>query len=845
MKVINIPGDVGINIRAYDNASGVLNHVSSKLGIMNKQGLAMGIGFAGITMGIQAAMSAFQGLKQWLEDSIKKYREFETAMAEVSTMLDAQSMKHLPNLEKGIVELANVYGKSATDMASAMYQTLSASVDAGDALVFLETATRAATAGLTSTEVAVDAITSVMNAYGMTVAEATRISDVMFQTVKRGKLRFEDLASTISMVAPIASQAGISFEEISAALATLTRQGINASKATMSLRQLISNIINPAQEAKEAAASFGIELDALHFRVVGIEGILAEMEHAAKGNIAVLGQFIPNIRALQAALGLTGGASEGFTKDIDLMGDSLGSTQEALAKIVDTSAFMVSQVQAMSDEIDRVTGESLQEFDLQMKMIGASLKGGVVEVSNFYAGLNNIEMAANLAVNALSPLFSILTYISAVQKSGGEITNQLTNSQEKLKTSMEDEWKATNNVVDVFEKFGEQFITYGTAVEQFDKDMQNIGHTTDEVTIALAENQEGFNMIQGVLNSTTSKLQDTEATIVLLNSRVNELNISIPEMEANIKKLGVIKDIEDDMYRAGLALDGFTYAGTYVDSSIASMISNLVKYESHLESLQHKQDAFNLASKKNSLEILRIQYNASGRRGRLSRSEKKQIEDLERANQKNRIDQMTGDIEATEFKNKYYNTAKQQFEDYVATQQHLLYTLNDTRQSEIDSLNDVLDGLRTSRETYLTDLKTMYSRELTMAMEHQANLANVAGMYKAKGMPVPSAISSGMDWTSFLPAGKFLSGLLGHETGISSVPETGMYKLHQGETVTTRGATNAGGNGRVTVDLSGNLNVNITKTIGAGDDPEAWVAKKISDGVRRGLITTDIDTLYG
>lgn len=821
---------MGINVKAYDQASGVLNHVSSKLGIMNKQGLAMGIGFAGITMGIQAAMAAFQGLKQWIGESIKKYREFETAMAEVSTMLDAQSMKHLPNLEKGIVDLANVYGKSATDMASAMYQTLSASVDAGEALVFLETATKAATAGLTSTEVAVDAITSVMNAYGMSVSEAGRISDIMFQTVKRGKLRFEDLASTISMVAPIASQAGIAFEKISAALATLTRQGINASKATMSLRQLISNIINPATEAKEAAASFGIELDALHFRVVGIEGILQEMEKASKGNIAVLGQFIPNIRALQAALGLTGGAADGFTTDIDLMENSLGKTQEALAKIIDTSAFMVSQVQALSDEVDRLTGESLQEFDLMMKVNESSIKRAVVEQVKFRNSLEGMANQARTLIDIFLPWMSVLETIGGIQQSNTEINNKLTSSQEKLKTSMEDGWKATNNAVDIFETYGDQFITYGTAVEQFEKNMENIGHTTDEVTIALAENQEGYNMVDGALASMTSKLQDAQSTMVLLDARIEELNISIPKMEANINRLTTIKNVEDDLYRAGLALEGFAYAGDYVDKSTASMVSNLTKYESHLDSLQSKQDAFNLSSKKNSLEILQIQYNATGRRGRLSRTEKKQIEDLQRANQKNRIDQMSGDIQATEYKNKYYNAAKQQYEDYVTAQQHLLYTLNDTRQSELDSLNVILKAMETSRETYLTDLATMHTKEEEMAMQHQANLAKIAGMYTSKGMAVPSAISGIPEYEGGKPSWKW-----GRQIGDTHIPETGWYKLHEGESVKTKGATNAGGGKNVTItiapitvnaDIRSNMDVNHFVSM-----TEQAVASGLIDGV--------------
>ena len=40
-------------------------------------------------------------------------------------------------------------------------------------------------------------IAAVLNAYGMSADEATAVSDVMFQTVKRGVLTFGELANTI------------------------------------------------------------------------------------------------------------------------------------------------------------------------------------------------------------------------------------------------------------------------------------------------------------------------------------------------------------------------------------------------------------------------------------------------------------------------------------------------------------------------------------------------------------------------------------------------------------------------------------------------------------------------
>ena len=88
--------EVALTIKAYDKASMVLGQVGGKLGIMNKQGLAMGVAFAGINMAVGAAMNALQGIQKWIGESIRAFRDFEMSIAEVSTMLGDMEKEHLP-----------------------------------------------------------------------------------------------------------------------------------------------------------------------------------------------------------------------------------------------------------------------------------------------------------------------------------------------------------------------------------------------------------------------------------------------------------------------------------------------------------------------------------------------------------------------------------------------------------------------------------------------------------------------------------------------------------------------------------------------------------------------------
>src|SRR4030042_2049258 len=91
---------------------------------------------------------------------------------------------------------------------------------------------------------AMDALTTVINAYGLSAEDATSVSDMMFESVKRGKQTYEEMAGALGTVVPIASQVGMGFDQVAAAMATLTRQGIDANTATVQLRQILVSVLN-------------------------------------------------------------------------------------------------------------------------------------------------------------------------------------------------------------------------------------------------------------------------------------------------------------------------------------------------------------------------------------------------------------------------------------------------------------------------------------------------------------------------------------------------------------------------------------------------------------------------
>jgi len=369
--------------------------------------MAVGLGVT------QLATSGIRMLRRQFADTIETGREFEREWANVTTMLTV-SQEETDKLRKELRELSPTLGDT-TDLAKGMYQVLSASIKPAKAIKFLGDAAESAMAGITDTRTAVDALTTVINAYRLEAEAATDVSDIMFGIVKRGKLTYEELAGSIGTVVPVASMLGIEFREIGGAISTLTRQGIQASKATMYLRQVLMAVLKATDETKQQAKDLGFEFTAEALAAKGLGEFLADLKEGTKGNAELLKVFIPDVRALSGVMALCGAAAQGFAEDLDFLKDVAGLTAEAFDKQKDSLDFWI-----------KVAGASMDKFK------EAFYEGFADPVKDGIKSAGDLEKEVRDISDALGFLGSVIgTVVTA------EIANLTTQFKENQTT-----WKA-------------------------------------------------------------------------------------------------------------------------------------------------------------------------------------------------------------------------------------------------------------------------------------------------------------------------------------------------------------------------------------------------------------------
>ncbi len=257
------------------------------------------------------------GLIRSVKGAIDNFRQFEKAMKSVNT-ITRQSNREFRRMSKEVRDLAGKVGADAVDLADGLYQAVSAGIDAGKAMEFLGVAARAAQAGLSSTETAVDGITTIINAWGLSVEDATKVADVMFKTVERGKTNFEQLSASMSVVAGIAASSGIAFEQITAAIATLTKQGVPTTQAVTQIRAAIIALNEQLGDGWAETLTLGEAFEVMTKKVGGSQSALKTL--------------VGRVEGVNAILGLTGKNAKGATDDLVAMSNSSGAAMAAFSE---------------------------------------------------------------------------------------------------------------------------------------------------------------------------------------------------------------------------------------------------------------------------------------------------------------------------------------------------------------------------------------------------------------------------------------------------------------------------------------------------------------------------------
>lgn len=341
-----------------------------------------GIGISAATAFAQAAKSSYDFEK-----------EFRKNMLEVAT-ISTQVTDDMTGFMNQVMSITQEIPIKAPEAAKALYSIVSAGHDGADGMKILEVSAKAAVGGLTETETAADAVTTILNAYKMSSEEAGTVSDQLFTTVRLGKTTFGELGASIAQVAPIAAAYGISIDQVLGAVASLTKQGTPTAQAMTQIRAAIQGTAGELGDAAFQGRTFQEALQLINEKAGGSASKMKEMLGTDEG--------------LAATLALTGKNAKSAASDLGELQNSLGATEAAFEKMKDAAdnqlTLLANNVQAYL----RPLGEKiLKEVSDIAKAFNEAFENNDIEGT-----ISNLE---SLVKNAAGAFLSYKTAILLVQ----------------------------------------------------------------------------------------------------------------------------------------------------------------------------------------------------------------------------------------------------------------------------------------------------------------------------------------------------------------------------------------------------------------------------------------------
>ncbi len=391
---------------AVDSAEKNAKHLKTSLQNLGNQIASTG---RTMTFGLTLPITAFG------TTVVKTFGDVQESMSQMVGLVGI-AKNQVNAWQSQLLQLAPALGETPKALSQAMFFITSAGLRGKEAMDTLVASAKAAKAGLGDVSTVADAATSALNAYGPQNLSAATATDVLVATVREGKVAADQLAGSIGTVIPLASQMGVSFNEVGAIIASLTRLGMNADEAVTSLQAVMSGLLNPGAQAEKALQAVGLSSAGLREEIKqkGLLDALTTMSNAFNGNVAEMAQVIPNVRALRGALGLLGANAETTRGIMARMKDVTGATDTAFKAVADDVKFNLSQALAQVQASFVKLGQALAPVVIPMVN---KLANAISHIVDWFTSLNPaIQKWITIIVAAVAAIGPLLIAFGGIIK---------------------------------------------------------------------------------------------------------------------------------------------------------------------------------------------------------------------------------------------------------------------------------------------------------------------------------------------------------------------------------------------------------------------------------------------
>lgn len=337
---VQITADTTRFQRGMDKAVVTTERAGTKISkVASKIGKSLQIAFAAATAAA-------------IYDAGRRIAEFDQATANLAAVT-GKTRDEIKALTDDAKRLGGTSAFTATQVAELQTEFAKLGFTEQQILGLTEATTQLAAASGTELAEAASVVGNNIQAFGLRASDTQKVVDTMAKSFTSSALDMTKFTVSMRQVAPIAKNAGLSFEQTTAALGVLANNGIRAetagtglrnillksNEAGMTLRQSMELLAQSTDKSAAATEMFGLENTAVALTLAEsmekIDGLTKTLDNAA-GTAQEMAD--KQLNTLRGSITMLTSAWEGFVLSIEdgsgIIGKSLKSVVDALTSTV-------------------------------------------------------------------------------------------------------------------------------------------------------------------------------------------------------------------------------------------------------------------------------------------------------------------------------------------------------------------------------------------------------------------------------------------------------------------------------------------------------------------------------
>lgn len=318
--------------------SGVGNAVKGVTGFFASltEGVGHAVGkvgeFIALGVGIYSAYEVVNLVERMFHDLGGAVVEFQDKMVQVQSLrLGTTLAAEFKDVQAAVIETSMLTGRSATELGNALFFIEGHGYNAAQALTILTNAAKLSASGLGETDQLVRIVTGQMVAYGAKAEEAGHFFDVFARTEQLAALPIGELSGQFQRLTPITAALKIPIEQVGAAIATISRTGLGASRVVTDLAGVLNSFVKSTPQQQEALKKIGYPIEQLRKDLMEkglIETLTTIWQKSAHDIDAAGAIFGDRSRALVGFLALVRQSGTAINEVYDQMANNAGTVEK-------------------------------------------------------------------------------------------------------------------------------------------------------------------------------------------------------------------------------------------------------------------------------------------------------------------------------------------------------------------------------------------------------------------------------------------------------------------------------------------------------------------------------------